>query len=358
MDSIKKKIVIIGTALVLFFGALIAAKLGVFEKGNGKIEGLKEAATTVGDLEIPEEAVVVGVGEATHGNAEFQELKLSVLKRLGSEGTCRAILFEMPVADGDMLNAYVHGEGDVASAEDAVGQLMYPLYDTKQMAALLDWMKTENEGKDFDDTYCIFGIDPQGADEPDPDAPSFEEDPNAYSDYRDDKMLENLKNILADEKERGYNRVMVTAHNGHLCKGNSDGFGSITFGQKLYDEFGEGYFVIGSDFYNANVNINTAGKYGDEYERANHEFCSSDPLAMHAKDFNGEVYALDFTKITDEDSELYKTVHSEMFMGLIGEGFNENWYTYKSYRAKVVPADKYDAVVYYYEANPIEPIHH
>ena len=145
MDSIKNKIVIIGTVLVLFFGALIAAKLGVFEKGTGKIEGLKEAATTVEDLEIPEEAVVVGVGEATHGNAEFQELKLSVLKRLGSEGTCRAILFEMPVADGDMLNAYVHGEGDVASAEDAVGQLMYPLCDTKQMAALLDWMKTEND---------------------------------------------------------------------------------------------------------------------------------------------------------------------------------------------------------------------
>lgn len=358
MDIMKKRISVIGALLVLFFGALIAAKLGLLEGASADIKELKEVATTVEDMEIPEGAAVVGVGEATHGNAEFQELKLIILKKLADEGTCRAILFEMPVADGEMLNKYVHGEGEVQSAEDAVGLLMYPLYDTKQMAALLDWMKAENEGKDFDDTYCIFGIDPQGADEPDLDAPSFEEDPDAYSDYRDDKMLENLKNILADEKERGYNRVMVTAHNGHLCKGNSDGFGSITFGQKLYDEFSEGYFVIGSDFYNANVNINTAGKYGDEYERKNHEFCSSDPLALEAKNFDGGVYALDFAKVTDENSRLYKAIHEETFMGLVGEGFNENWYTYKSYRAKVVPAEKYDAVVYYYQANPIEPIHH
>ena len=42
---------------------------------------------------------------------------------------------------------------------------------------------------------------------------------------------------------------------------------------------------------------------------------------------------------------------------LVGEGFNEYSYFCKYYRTKVIQADRYDAVVYYYNASPIEPIH-
>ena len=81
-------------------------------------------------------------------------------------------------------------------------------------------------------------------------------------------------------------------------------------------------------------------------------------LGGHVRMVYSPMDALDFAKVTDENSKLYKAIHEETFMGLVGEGFSENWYTYKSYRAKMVPAEKYDAVVYYYEANPIEPIHY
>ena len=46
------------------------------------IEGIEELARKVEDLTINEKANVIGLGEATHGNAEFQELKLDVLTNM------------------------------------------------------------------------------------------------------------------------------------------------------------------------------------------------------------------------------------------------------------------------------------
>ena len=37
-------------------------------------------AVTVEDISIPEQAKIVALGEATHGNQEFQQLKLDVFK--------------------------------------------------------------------------------------------------------------------------------------------------------------------------------------------------------------------------------------------------------------------------------------
>ena len=106
------------------------------------------------------------------------------------------------------------------------------------------------------------------------------------------------------------------------------------------------------------MNIHTAGTYDDEYERADHEYCSDDPLAYQAKFFDGGWYCLDFTKLNDENSVLYKTVHRFIFTGLVGEGYNVLSDIAKSYRIRIVPADRYDAVVYYYEVTPIDPIHY
>ncbi len=358
MDNIKKKTNIIMVILIVFLSILLEARLGLFELGSEKIDGLKGAATTVADLEIPEDVQVVGVGEATHGNVEFQELKMEVLKKLAHQGTCKSMLFEMPVADGEILNDYVHGKGEVQDAESAVGILQYPLYDTKEMAELVDWMKEQNASLREEESYRIYGIDPQGG-EVDPDAPSFSDNPDANSDYRDDQMVKNLKNILAQENKRGYNQTIVTAHNGHVMKGDSVGYGTITFGEKLKKEFGDGYFVIGSEFYNTDVNINDAGSRDADYRRANHKFCSSDSLAKQAESFEDGKYCLDFSKITDSKSTLYKLVHEQTFMGMIGEGYTAFWETHKSsYRTKVAQAERFDAVVYYYQTHPIEPLHH
>ena len=47
-----------------------------------KIDGIDEVACGIQELTVRENAKIIGLGEATHGNAEFQELKLKVLKVL------------------------------------------------------------------------------------------------------------------------------------------------------------------------------------------------------------------------------------------------------------------------------------
>ncbi|MBR5943408.1 MAG: erythromycin esterase family protein [Lachnospiraceae bacterium] len=426
MDGFKKKLIAIALMLLVFAGISTVAKFKIIDGTDDKIKGIDEIGTAVSEMEIPDYVKVLGVGEATHGNVEFQELKLEVLKNISEKDVCKSLLFEMPAGAGALMNDYVHERGEYREAVDIVGELSYALYDTDEMIALLDWAKDYNKGKAYEDTIMFYGIDMQDAPadvkylltcidkagsrisdadrerlekivsyevDLDPssdkafleglkadferlpeeektdalyilkvalqtfDRPSFDDDADAYSDYRDDCMLENTRYLSNLEAERGYETVMLTAHNGHLMKGDSESFGSITFGEKLFREYGKEYYVIGTDFYNATVNIHTAGTYDEKYERANHDFCSSDPLANQAKYFDDGVYLLDFSKVTENSGKIYELIHKPTFMGLVGEGFNEYSYFCKYYRTKVIQADRYDAVVYYYNANPIEPIH-
>ena len=52
------------------FGLILFDNINEFEK----------YAVTVEDISIPEQAKIVALGEATHGNQEFQQLKLDVFK--------------------------------------------------------------------------------------------------------------------------------------------------------------------------------------------------------------------------------------------------------------------------------------
>ena len=62
---------------------------------------------------------------------------------------------------------------------------------------------------------------------------------------------------------------------------------------------------------------------------------------------------LDFTKLTKEDGKVYDLVHSSGMMGMVGEGHSDQVYIYKSYRQNLVQADRFDAVIYYYDVTPI-----
>lgn len=43
-------------------------------------EEFAKYAGTISDISVPEQARFIGLGEATHGNIEFQQLKLEVFK--------------------------------------------------------------------------------------------------------------------------------------------------------------------------------------------------------------------------------------------------------------------------------------
>lgn len=59
-------------------------------------------AEQVEDLKIPEKTKIVALGEASHGNAEFQQLKLSVFQNLVENAGIRAFALEETTVDASM----------------------------------------------------------------------------------------------------------------------------------------------------------------------------------------------------------------------------------------------------------------
>ncbi|MCR4929378.1 MAG: erythromycin esterase family protein [Lachnospiraceae bacterium] len=423
MRSFQSKVFIFTGVFVSLIAVLLVLRTGIFNTPK-RIEGIEEIAVSFDDLKIPEGTKVVGIGEATHGNVEFQEIKLQMLQKLVNEGTAHAIAFEMSPAEAALYNDAIHeGESDLT---ELIGGTDYPLYDTKQMVDLLTWMREYNLTHDENESVMIYGVDMQTGiraaeylldfgkkheglytdeemntlsvlvaefDSSHPeardffynlsvkldsyddvncknaavianslvqlmDAPSYEKNPNNYSVHRDTCMAENLMAYYKIEQSRGYSQIIITAHNGHVMKYNTDKTKEVNMGVKINELFEGSYYCVGTEFYNTCVNVHTAKTYDEEYERANHDYCSDDLLAYQAQFFEGKVYCLDFASVDKTHKKVYNIIHRLNWTGMAGEGYSSDWEVYKSYRARMIVTDHYDAMVYYYETTPIDPIHY
>ncbi len=412
--------------IAVFICSLVGVRTSKAFSSEVKMDGIEEIGQSFADFKIPADVRAVGIGEATHGNREFQTVKRDVLEKVVTEGDGRCICFEMSVADAARLNDALHDKD--ADLKEIVGSLSYPIYDTEEMAGLLEWMREYNENLPYEESLMFYGVDIQGGytgikylqdlinggcdlinDEEKSfilsldaqnkemyslerdkfesmserlfamddlkskqlgmvakfmvlsiDAPDYDTYPQENQDNRDLKMAENLLDYSKLEEERGYSQVVITAHCAHMRKGGRGilaGGKNLAMGDHIDRLFGGSYFAIGTGFYEGYVNIHTAGTFEDEYERADHFYRSDDPLAYQAKFFDNGVYCLDFSRVTDENSSVYKNVHSLTFWGSQGEGYGAIQDLYKSERTKHVPADRYDAMIYYYEVTPIDPIH-
>ena len=430
MKSYQVKIRIVLGILVIYFVSLVVLKAGAVDSPEKRMDGIEEAGVSFAEFQVPEDVKVVGIGEATHGNREFQFIKMQMLQKLVEQGSCHAIAFEMNPGEAAVYNdAICDAESDLSAL---LSDTDYPLYDTEEMLALLCWMKEYNLEHPTDPLH-FYGVDMQGdikefqyldrfcheydgqfgeeelkkleqlaalaqaeesydgilesrdfieglrdklrtrssSMEDDAafrfqnaamiantllqwiDAPSFDEDANAYGQYRDDRMAENLKAYYEIEAERGYPQILITAHNGHTMKGNAQGYGEYTMGNKINELFDGSYYTVGTEFYHTCVNIHTAGTYDDAYLREDHEYTSEDMLAYQAQFFEGGVYCLDFAKVTDSSSRIWKWLHTPHFTGCAGEGYNAYMDMYRTYRSKLVVSDHYDAMIYFYETTPI-----
>ena len=409
---------------VVYIGLLVALVSGVIGSATKKIDGIEKYAQTFEELKIPEDAKVVGIGEATHGNCEFQTDKLRMLQKLVETGKCHSIAFEMSPGESAEINEAIHN--DNADLTEVLGRTDYPLYDTEQMVELLQWMRDYNQGKSYEESVVLYGVDMQGisrnvaylvsfakthegtfskkeikllkkmlADQ-DHDykqeivlfkdlkegleaednqelgyvdividaviqgitAPDFDRDQSAYSSHRDSSMAENLKSFYELEEKRGYSQIIITAHNGHVMRGEQDGYGVTAMGGYIDEIFEGSYFCVGTAFYNACVNIHVSGTYDDNYLRKDFNFCSDDILAYQAKYFDGESYCLNFKEIDDTNSEVYKRIHKNGFMGLVGGGYSAASGMRKDDRVNLIQGDRFDAVIYYYNVTPIRVLNY
>ena len=412
MKKNKKKHIIIWAILLSVF-VIVAVAIYIFTRfggfGTGEHANADEFAAYVGaveDITVPEDARVIALGEATHGNAEFQQLKLGVFKTLVENEGVRAFALEGDYGGCEQVNRYIHGgTGTAAEAAAAIG---FAIYRTDEMASLISYMREYNDTAAPGDDLRFYGFDMQryaysfdflveecrklGVDtkgleqlmdgeewngEYDISArterinqikseleskdnsaqavhladvllQNFVLQSGADADYavlRDQMMAENVHWISQQEATLGCERIFVSGHNGHVAKwGSYDAMGKL-----LADELGEGYYAIGTDFYKTCCNMPTSSG-----KRTKQVFYSHDPLANAAHDAGLDICWLDFAKVP-ESSELAEEISGYTFMGSLGEGYGFYMRLLPpSYRIFQPPETLYDSMIFVNEANPTE----
>ena len=155
----KKKhhffLIFLAVVVVIWAGSHLYTKI----VKPAKIEGFEAAVATIDGIKIPEGVRIVGLGEASHGNKEFQELKLEVFRQLVATTNIRALILEGDIGGCELANQYI--QGGEGTAEEVTRHLGYRIYRTDQMRDLVQWMHDYNEAAADEDKVRLYGMDMQ-----------------------------------------------------------------------------------------------------------------------------------------------------------------------------------------------------
>lgn len=409
---------IIALSIIALLVIIAVGTAGIYSRfggfGTGECADMKEFkkyATNVSALTVPDEAQIIALGEATHGNKEFQQLRLDVFQVLVEKYGVRAFALEGDFGGCEAINRYIHGEdGTAAEALSATG---FAIYRTEEMENLVEWMRGYNASAEPGDDLRFYGFDMEqraytysylleavhkaniGAAEfekmwnneasnyadgytaeqrteiistvkeqlppDDVQAIRFAEvllqnielgkyigDSGELNAQRDRMMAENVLWILRQEQSRGNNCIMLSGHNNHIMQ--CQNAGAPVLGSLLAEKLGDGYFAIGTDFYKSVCNL--PKPYTGE--RITHTFYSHDPLAKASEKCGFVVSFLDFSKVP-EGSALTEYITNSIPMGSLGESYSILMnFVPRSYRVSRIPQEAYDAMIFVANATPIE----
>ena len=87
--------------------------------------------------------------------------------------------------------------------------------------------------------------------------------------------------------------------------------------------------------------------------RKDHKFCSLDILAYQASLFEGGRYVLVLGDVAESESRIYTLMHEDNYTGNLSDDYSLSIDLHSAYRTTVTVADRYDAMLYYYETTPI-----
>lgn len=153
-----------GWIVVLCMAAAIAVIAGIYSRFGGfgtgncaDTEEFAKYAASVSELTVPDEVQIVALGEATHGNKEFQQLRLDVLQVLVEKYGVRAFALEGDFGGCEAINRYIHGEGGTAA--EALSATGFAIYRTEEMENLVEWMRNYNASATQGDDLRFYGFD-------------------------------------------------------------------------------------------------------------------------------------------------------------------------------------------------------
>ncbi len=150
---------IIGWAAAIFL--IAAVLLPAVDRGveASEISDFDNYVTSIEELSVPEGTRIIALGEATHGNREFQQLKREVFEILVRKYDVRALVIEGDCGGCTIINEYIQGgEGDDRELTKLLG---YRLYRTDDMQELIRWMHDYNETAPEEGKVRLYGMDIQ-----------------------------------------------------------------------------------------------------------------------------------------------------------------------------------------------------
>lgn len=111
-------------------------------------------------IEFLGDSKLVGLGEATHGTAEFYKMKDKIFRQLVTQKGFKAIVFEIPWGNAMVVNDFV--TKGIGTVDEVIDQTFYWTYDTQEVRDLALWMREYNSSQVAEDQIYFVGCDPQG----------------------------------------------------------------------------------------------------------------------------------------------------------------------------------------------------
>lgn len=149
------------TKLSVLYSLLIIMAITVFSGCTASVAS-KDFESYIWDInaiDIPEEVRIVGVGEATHGNKEFTQLKTEIFQTLVAKYGFRVFALEGDFGGCQVVNDYIlNGTG---TAEEAVKAIGFAIYKTEEMLELVEWMRSYNQSVSAAEKLKFYGFDMQ-----------------------------------------------------------------------------------------------------------------------------------------------------------------------------------------------------
>ncbi len=129
-----------------------------------RLPEISEIAVPRYEFRVPENTKIFALGEATHGNKDFQVLKLEVFKRLVEDYNYKVFSIEDAFGPGLKIEEYISGRLNGVTSEELATNLGCWIYHTEDIAAIIDYMKEYNENTPEEEHLHFFGFDMQGLD--------------------------------------------------------------------------------------------------------------------------------------------------------------------------------------------------
>ena len=418
LKKIGKVVAVLFLVSMLGLGALDIYLIKMPElRAKVKIDGIEDAACSIEELTIQESVKVIGLGEASHGNAEFQKLKLDVLKVLADRYNVDCFAMEMDYGEGVIINDYINGHSGM-SIDEVMSRINFTIYKTEDIKNLIEWMKDYN--RSHDDKLSFYGFDLQN---PDMDlmlildfvtdhsiaegaglADIFDGYLNGKMSFRDTglsegfEMLDRLGIALKTGREAyrdlyNYDRILDCIENVLRTKelaARYDGDNGMVEGGQYRDQMmalkvielaesldGSRMMITGH-----NGHIGYAGNFtrtmgsfirdelGDSYYAIGTDYFITDcnmPSGSGRRSnhrfVSGDIlayqakrigtYYLDFSTVS-EGTDVYKYIHEPIYTGTLGEGYSiRNTILQDTVRLYCEPEYLYDAMILIYECTPL-----